>query len=123
MAAKSGLDMMKERQKPAAVVVDITAKENEGKDQQEGNGDYPKITPPASYAPPEDKQPGEVWDETVQLRMEPDGRVCILKMAGIPFDEQESTAEEVEDEQEAAMQPPASMADAVKAHKAGGYMM
>lgn len=117
---KRGLDMMKPRgPKPDAVVVGITAAK-EGGEEAEGGGDYPKIMPPASYAAPEDKQPGEVWDETVQLRMEPDGRLCVLKIAGIPFDEAETTAEEVEEEQEEA---PMSLADAVKAHKASGAMM
>lgn len=80
--------------------------------------DY-KFTPPSTYTPPDDKQAGETFDATVQLRVEDDGRLCILTIDGVPLDEGKEEAPDTE-EQPAA---PTSMAEAARMQREMGTQM
>lgn len=83
--------------------------------------DYPKFTPPSTYTPPDDKQAGETFDATVQLRVEDDGRLCILTIDGVPLDE-EKEGEETEGEEEKATAP-TSMMEAARMQREQGYQL
>lgn len=98
----SGLSMM---QKPKA-------KAAAPKKKAEGET-YPKFMPPGGFTPPDDAQPGDTFQATADIRVEEDGRLCLLSIDGVPFVEKEEESEE----------PPAppTMSDAVAAQRDGGF--
>lgn len=80
--------------------------------------DYQRITPPADYSPPDDKQEGDTFDATVRFRVEKakkKGRIklCVLTIDGVPMKEDE----EYPEPEPAA---PATLQDAVSAHREAG---
>lgn len=77
----SGLGMMTPKPEKAA------PKKSESKD-----GEYPKITPPATYTPPDDAADGDTFDATVKFRKE-GGQFCLLTIDGVPFKEDDEEAE------------------------------
>lgn len=79
-----------------------------------------KFKPPSTYTPPDDKQEGETFDATVKLRVEEDGRLCVLTLDGVPMTEEEDT-EEVEVEEKTS--EPQSMAEAAQMHRQAGYQL
>lgn len=92
------------------------------------------LTPPATYAPPDDKKPGEKFSATVELEPEEDGRLCILSIDGVPIEETQGDDEGTEaspdnemGEGEMPMKKMGSktptLQEAVKAQRSGGYMM
>ncbi len=83
------------------------------------------ITPPESYSPPDDKQPGDEFDATVRFKIEEDGKLCVQTIDGVPFEEKEEAedAADADDTAEDTAKPAPSLKDAVAAHRMGGYQM
>lgn len=82
------------------------------------------ITPPETFMFPDDKGPGDDFDLTAKVRIEPDGRtLCVETVDGVPLEEQDDTQEEAAEEPMPMPKKPATLADAVKMHRDGGYQM
>ena len=93
-------------------------------DTEAGDGEYKvKFTPPETYPIPDDKRPGDTFEATATLRVESDGKLCLVSLDGVPMDEEGETKEETPEMEQEEQMPKMSLADAVKAQRAGNYQM
>ncbi len=74
---------------------------------EDEKGEYPEITPPPDYSPPDDAAEGDTFDATVKFKVK-GGKLCILSIDGVPYTEEEQ-------EEEPAKSP--SLAEAAAAQR------
>lgn len=81
-------------------------------DYEEEESEYEvEFSPPSSYSPPDEARGGREWEGMATFKLKPDGRMCLVKIGGIPLDEPEAE-EEVEVEEE-EISSPESLQDAM----------
>ncbi len=101
----SGLSMMKPRP---------TAQEARDDTGSEETGEYPEVSLPPQYTPPDDAAVGDTWEATVKFKSKGDGKACLISVDGVPYEEK--TEQEEGDEGDPAKAQP-SMAEAAAAQR------